>query len=104
MFVLRSWLRILLFPTLILTGTAIKGVFAQTPIPATWKRGWNKTIYKTYQNISQNCIKIATNVCFRDFHILNLGLLLMIGHVTDHVTIKRCLAWAFLEPVLSLGG
>ena len=31
MFVLRSWLRILLFPMLILTGTAIKGVFAQTP-------------------------------------------------------------------------
>ena len=31
MFVLRSWLRILLFPTLILTGTAIKRVFAQTP-------------------------------------------------------------------------
>ena len=87
MFVLRSWLRILLFPTLILTGTAIKGVFAQTPIPATWKRGWTKTIHKTYQIISQNCIKIATNVCVRYFHILNLGLLLMIGHVTDHVTI-----------------
>ena len=87
MFVLRSWLRILLFPTLILTGTAIKGVFAQTLIPATWKRGWAKTIRKTYQNTSQNCIKIATNVCIRDSHILNLGLLLMIGHVTDHVTI-----------------
>ena len=43
MFVLRSWLRILLFPTLILTGTTIKGVFAQTSIPATWKRGWTKT-------------------------------------------------------------
>ena len=87
MFVLWSWLRILLFPTLILTGAAIKGVFAQTPIPATWKRGWAKTIHKTYQNISQNCIKIATNVCIRDSHILNVGLLLMIGHVTDHVTI-----------------
>ena len=87
MFVLRSWLRILLFPTLSLTVTAIKGVFAQTPIPATWKRGWAKTIHKTYQNISQNFIKITTNVCIRYFHILNLGLLLMIGHVTDHVTI-----------------
>ena len=30
MFVLRSWLRILLFSTLILTGTAIKGVFAHS--------------------------------------------------------------------------
>ena len=83
MFVLRSWLRILLFPTLSLTVTAIKGVFDQTPIPATWKRGWTKTIHKTYQNISQNFIKITTNVCIRYFHILNLGLLLMIGHVTD---------------------
>ena len=87
LFVLRSSLRILLFPTLILTGTAIKGVFAQTPIPATFKRGWAKTIHKTYQIISQNCIKIATNVCIRDSHILNVGLLLMIGHVTDHVNI-----------------
>ena len=84
MFVLRPWLRILLFPTLILTGTVIKGVFAQTPIPATWKRGWSKTTHKTYENVTQNCTKIATNVCIRDFHILNL---LMIGHVTDHVTI-----------------
>ena len=87
MFVVRSWLRISLFPTLILTGTAIKGVFAQTPIPATWKRSLTKTIHKTYQNISENCIKITTNVCIRYFNILNVGLLLMIGHVTDHVTI-----------------
>lgn len=58
MFVLGSFLRILLFPLLILTGMAIKGMFLQSFIPATWERGRTQDRDKAMQIIGKTAPKL----------------------------------------------
>ena len=58
MFVLGSFLRILLFPLLILMGMAVKGIFSHSLISATWERGRTKDRDKTIQNISKTTQKL----------------------------------------------
>ena len=92
MFVLGCFLRILLFPLLIWTGMAIKGMFSQSLISATWKRGWTKNCDKTMQNISKTTGKITENIDNMPLTMYKSNQVHSTGHVTcysSHVTYTK---------------